>query len=83
MVDGAVDLGAFGHEGVDDLGLLVNVGGRHGGVAGVDGGALVAPELEGRFLAQQIHVGFPQRIDGSHVLPVAVKLIGKEPVPGI
>ena len=82
MVDGAVDLGAFGHEGVDDLGLLVDVGGRHGGVTGIDGGALVTTELEGGLLAQQIHVGFPQRIDGSHVLPVAVEGIGHHFVTG-
>ena len=82
MVDGAVDLGAFGHEGVDNLGLLVDVGGRHGGVTGIDGGALVSPELEGRLLAQQIHVGFPQRIDGSYVLPVAVEGIGHHFVTG-
>ena len=78
MADGTVDLTALSHKGIDNLGGGINVGGGEGGIAGVNLGALIAPDVESRLLAQQIHVGFPQGGDGAHVLPVAVEVISHQ-----
>ena len=49
--------------------------GRHDRVAGVDAPAVVV-EIQHRLLAQQVHVGLPQALDGAHVPPVPFEGVG-------
>ena len=83
VTHGAVDLAALGHEGTHDLGRGINIAGGEGGVPGVDFEALVAPDVELGLLAQQLHVGLPKGVDGAHILPVAVEIIGHQLVAAV
>ena len=39
-------------------------------------------ERQRRVFAQKIHVGLPQALNGSHVLPIALKGVGEHALPG-
>ena len=38
-------------------------------------------QVDFRLVGQQIHIGFPQALDGAHVLPIAVEGIGHHLFP--
>mgnify|MGYP002508282071 CR=1 FL=1 len=73
--DLAVDGAAFCHECVDDLGIAIDVGRGMGIVTGIDLTALVTPDIKVRRLAQQLHIGFPQAVNGTYILPIAIEVI--------
>lgn len=78
--DGAINFAALGDEAVLILRLAGDDARRHGVVPGIDAVALLAVEVEGGVLAQQIHIGLPQGADRADVLPVALEFIGEQAV---
>ena len=80
MRDGAINFAALGDEAVLILRLTGDDARRHGVVPGIDAVALLTVEVEGRVLAQQVHVGLPQGADRADVLPVALEFIGEQAV---
>lgn len=83
VVDHAVNFAAVGDKALVQLCGFCDVACRLRRVSGVDLVPLGSVDVERRMLAQQVHVRFPETRNRTDVLPVAVKLIGKEPVPGI
>ena len=82
MVDDALDLAALGNQAVDDLRAVGDVVRRHARITGVNAPALVVQvDRHGHF--EQIHVRFPEGFDRADVLPVAVKRVGVEVLPGL
>ena len=73
-----VHLAAAGNHGVGDLRVRAGDVGRLDGCAGVDGPALVVHVQAAAAAGQQVHVGVPQGVDGTHVLPVARETVGHQ-----
>ena len=70
-----MDGASFGDEAVSHLGALGDVMRRQTRGLGIDAPALVM-HVDGRHgLHQEAHVGFPQALDGSDVLPVSLKVV--------
>ena len=77
----AANVAALGHGTVAHIRRGRIEGGRTGGGAAVNGPALIQ-QVQARAGSEHIHIGIPQRVQGAHILPIALEAIGHHFFPG-